>query len=103
MMIEGGSRSRSHGIKKQILKQQAHLLGIPIQFYSASWNDYERVFLNALEHMKQLGVSMGVFGDIKTADDPDWSSHRIWADRMCAKANIVAFEPLRLFLLGSFS
>jgi len=94
MLTEDGFRSRSHGLTKTVLEKQAHLLGIPINFYAATWNDYETTFLNALHELKKTGIEMGVFGDIKIPDNPDWANHRQWADEICNKANISTFEPL---------
>jgi diphthine-ammonia ligase len=94
ILTEDGYRSRSHGLAKTVLERQANLLKIPINFYSASWNDYESVFTNALHDLKKEGIAMGVFGDIKIPDKPDWIAHRQWADQVCDKVGISANEPL---------
>lgn len=94
MLTEDGNRSRSHGLTKAILEKQAHLLQIPIRFYSASWNQYEFVYSNALRELKKEGIEMGVFGDIKIPEHPDWTAHRQWADQMCEQAGLSAYEPL---------
>lgn len=94
MLTEDGYRSRSHGLARTVLEKQASLLQIPINFYAASWNDYESVFINALCDLKKEGITMGVFGDIKIPDKPDWIAHRQWADHVCDKAGISANEPL---------
>ncbi len=94
MLTEDGYRSRSHGLAKTVIEKQAHLLQIPINFYAAAWNDYESVFINALYDLKKEGIEMGVFGDIKIPDKPEWLAHRQWAEHVCDKANILAYEPL---------
>ena len=94
MLTEDANRSRSHGIARSILEKQAVLLQIPIIFYSASWNDYERVFLNALFDLKKEGIEMGVFGDIKIPEKQDYMAHRRWADDICRQADMIAVEPL---------
>lgn len=94
MLTEEGSRSRSHGVAKSILEKQAHFLQIPIKFYSASWENYESVFLNALYDLKKENIEMGVFGDIKILDKPNWIEHRKWAHEISHKAGITANEPL---------
>ena len=94
MLTEDGSRSRSHGLCKAVLERQAAALQIPILFYSATWNNYENVFLQALHELKNEGIEMGVFGDIKIPENPDWKAHRLWADRVCAQAGMIAYEPL---------
>ena len=94
MLTEDGYRSRSHGLTRTVLEKQANLLQIPINFYSASWNDYEAVFINALYDLKKEGIAMGVFGDIKISNKQDWIVHRQWADHVCDKAGMFANEPL---------
>jgi len=94
MLTEDGMRSRSHGLAKSVIETQAQLLDVPIHFYQASWNDYESVFINALQDLKKAGIEMGVFGDIKIHDSPEWTAHRQWADYVCSKANMKSHEPL---------
>lgn len=94
MLTEDGYRSRSHGLPKTVIEKQASLLRIPINFYSASWSDYEAVFINALHDLKNEGINIGVFGDIKISSKPDWIAHRQWADHVCNKTGIFAYEPL---------
>lgn len=95
IMIEDGSRSRSHGVRKEILEKQAEALGIPIIFYAASWSTYDAVFEAALKVLKEKDqITHMVFGDIQLPNDPNWSTHRFWADEMCARANITPLQPL---------
>jgi diphthine-ammonia ligase len=94
MMTEGGQRSRSHGLSKELLEQQAECLDISILFYSASWDNYESVYLGALEKLSALGIKMGVFGDLKMGNDPKGAANRDWADKVCASQQMIAFEPL---------
>lgn len=94
MLTEDGYRSRSHGLARTVLEKQAHLLQIPINFYSASWKDYESVYINALNELKKEGIEMGVFGDIKIPSKPNWIIHRQWADHVCNKTGMFSNEPL---------
>lgn len=94
MLTEDGYRSRSHGLTRTVIEKQASSLLIPINFYAPTWSDYESVFINALYYLKREGIEMGVFGDIKIPDKPNWIAHRQWADRVCNKAGITAYEPL---------
>lgn len=94
MLTENGERSRSHGLARAIIEQQAASLQIPIKFYAATWNDYESIFVNALRDLKKEGIEMGVFGDIKIPDNPDWIAHRQWADHVCQQAAMTTYEPL---------
>jgi len=88
MCTESGERSRSHGLAADVLRAQAAALGIPIVFRAASWDEYEKTFLDALAGLKGRGVTAGVFGDI------DVEPHREWVERVCASAGMAACEPL---------
>jgi diphthine-ammonia ligase len=88
MMSEDGHGSRSHGLPRSLLEEQARLIGIPIIFRSASWAEYENVFSAALEEFRAEAVADGVFGDI---DIPD---HRDWCLRICGAHGIRVRHPL---------
>ena len=88
MMIEDGTRSRSHGLPRGVLEAQAAALGIPLHTRSASWDDYEQRFGAALAEQRADGVRAGVFGDI------DVERNLAWVQRMCAAADVRACEPL---------
>jgi uncharacterized protein (TIGR00290 family) len=88
MMTENQDRSHSHGLPNPILEEQARSLGVPLIRRSASWADYEAVFLDALGEFQGQGVTTGVFGDI------DLEPHRAWVERVCRTVGIRAEEPL---------
>jgi diphthine-ammonia ligase len=89
VMTEDGSRSRSHGLKPEVLDRQATLLGIPRLSVSTSWSDYEQSYDRLLSAAAdEYGVSQVIFGDVF----PD--AHREWAERVCQKRNMQAVEPL---------
>ncbi|CAG0936529.1 hypothetical protein TFLX_05410 [Thermoflexales bacterium] len=88
MLSEDNETSRSHGLPKSVLEQQARQLGLPIVFRAASWNDYEAVFLTMLHDFKAQGMELGVFGDI------DIEAHRDWCQRVCATSGLRAYHPL---------
>jgi len=88
MLGEDGARSRSHGIPLSVLEKQAQALGIPLVVRSATWDDYESVFVSALHQFKKDGIQAGVFGDI------DIQAHREWVERVCLSAKIRAYLPL---------
>ena len=88
MMTENGERSRSHGLKLSILKYQSEALGIPLVVSSASWEDYERVFLSTIRDFNKNGIRQGIFGDI------DLEEHLQWVERVCSSAEINPYEPL---------
>jgi diphthine-ammonia ligase len=89
MMIESGDRSRSHGLRRELIAAQADALGLPVRFGAAAWKDYEgelrrTIAAGASEH----GVGAGVFGDI------DIERHRRWVERVAREAGTRAVLPL---------
>ncbi|MCL6589508.1 MAG: diphthine--ammonia ligase [Firmicutes bacterium] len=88
MMSENQDRSHSHGIPVPVLEAQARSLKLPLIRRAASWDNYESVFIDALNEMRSQGVTAGVFGDI------DLEPHRAWVERVCGTAGIRAEEPL---------
>jgi len=100
MLEESGERSRSHGIRHDVLKAQASALGVSLVTRSATWSGYEHAFVAALRELKDKGIQAGVFGDI------DIDDHRRWEEKVCETAGIDAQLPLwkcsRLELLKEF-
>jgi uncharacterized protein (TIGR00290 family) len=89
MMVEGGERSRSHGLSRELLAAQAEAVGLPIEFGAASWSGYEAELLRVLEAtMADGGADLGVFGDI------DMEEHRQWVERVCGLVGAQACLPL---------
>ncbi|MBN8868214.1 MAG: diphthine--ammonia ligase [Solirubrobacterales bacterium] len=88
MMIEDGSRSRSHGLRRSVLEAQAEAMGLAIRFEAASWDGYERGFTNLIEGARKEGLGTGVFGDI------DIEAHREWVEQVCGLAGVSARLPL---------
>ena len=88
MLEETGERTRSHGVPRALVVEQARALGLPIVTPQASWQDYEAVFTQALRRLAGEGVTDVVFGDI------DLDPHRQWEERVCAAAGLRAHLPL---------
>ena len=87
-MCESDSEySRSHGIKKNLIKNQADSIGIPI-IQEKVGDLYETSFKNVISKLKPEGVTAGVFGDIYLQE------HRTWIERVCSEMNIEAIFPL---------
>lgn len=100
IISEDGIRSRSHGLRRDVIAAQAAALGIPLLTRCASWAEYEAAFIDALHAIRKQGVAAGVFGDI------DFPPHLEWEEKVCAKADIIPYLPLwegaRLALLNEF-
>lgn len=88
MMTENGLRSRSHGISKNVLEEQAQCLDLTIHFCATSWNQYTENFLEKLKFFKENGIEIGVFGDI------DIESHLQWVQDTCLAEKINTYLPL---------
>ncbi len=100
MFDETGLRSRSHAVSREVMFAQAESLGLQIVTPSASWQDYEQVFIEELKRLKTTGIETAIFGDI------DLETHREWEEKVCAKAAIKPLLPLwnenRLKLVEEF-
>lgn len=100
MFDETGSRSRSHAVSLEVMKSQAERLNLQLVTPIASWQDYEKVFIDTLKDLKKQGCDYGIFGDI------DLQDHRDWEEKVCASAEIEAVLPLwnenRLEMVNKF-
>jgi diphthine-ammonia ligase len=88
MASEDGVYSRTHGIDSSWLKLQAKAIGLPIIQRTTSWDGYEETFMTALNHLRQQGITTGIFGDI------DLIQHREWVKRVCRDCDIAPILPL---------
>jgi diphthine-ammonia ligase len=88
MVSEDGQRSRSHGIRAEVIKKQAEATGVPIVQQPTTDENYEASFVTMLEGFKSEGIGGGVFGDI------DFQPHREWVEKVCRKADLTAYLPL---------
>jgi uncharacterized protein (TIGR00290 family) len=88
MLDETKERSRSHAVPLHVMQAQADALGLNLITPSASWSDYERVFIDTLKTLKGQGFTTGVFGDI------DLQPHRDWEEKVCAEAGLEPLLPL---------
>lgn len=88
MFDETGVRTRSHAIPRDVMQAQADALGLELVAASASWNDYEAVFIDALRGLRRRDVVEVVFGDI------DLAAHREWEEKVCVTAGVTPRLPL---------
>jgi uncharacterized protein (TIGR00290 family) len=88
MADEAGTRSRSHGLRPEVLAAQADRLGLRRIVGRCTWQTYDRAFSEALAAVAAEGITHVVFGDIL------FDEHRRWAERMCEPHGLVAVEPL---------
>ena len=88
MLTEDGSRSRSHGLRPEVIERHAASMGAAAIFGRASWPGYEEEFIRILRVAKENGVSHAIFGDV--FPDP----HRQWVEGVCLAAGVEAVLPL---------
>jgi uncharacterized protein (TIGR00290 family) len=88
MMDDSGARSRSHGLRAEVVGAQIAALGIDWIPRSCDWPTYEAAFDSALAEARGRGVTHLICGDIL------YPEHKEWAERMCAAAGLTALEPI---------
>jgi diphthine-ammonia ligase len=88
MFDEEAARSRSHGLRPEVLDAQADRLGLRRITGRCTWATYNAAFGAALDQARADGITHVVFGDIVFAE------HRQWAEDMCRPRGLVAVEPL---------
>ena len=88
MFDEAAARSRSLGLRPDVLDAQADRLGLRRVTARCTWQTYDTAFSGALREAKAAGVSHVVFGDIL------FDEHRAWAEAQCAAHGLIAVEPL---------
>ena len=88
MFTEDGRRSRSHGLRPEIIGAQLDRLGVTALSDRCSWQTYDEAFARALRAAAELGVTHVIFGDIL------FDEHRDWAERLSGSAGLTAVEPL---------
>ena len=88
MFDEPAERSRSHGLRPEVLSAQAERLGLRQVIGRCTWQTYDAAFAGALRELKDDDVTHVIFGDIM------FDEHRRWAERMCEAAGLTAVEPL---------
>ena len=88
MMDETGERSRSHGLRRDVMQAQIDALGLRWLTRICRWETYEESFVDALRDARGRGVTHLVCGDIL------YPEHRTWVEKVCAAAGVTAVEPL---------
>jgi uncharacterized protein (TIGR00290 family) len=88
MFDESGGRSRSHGLRPEVVAAQAGRLGLEHFAGRCTWETYTDQYIATLAQVKARGVTHVVFGDIM--GDP----HREWNLRVCAAHGLTPIMPL---------
>ena len=88
MFAEDGERSRSHGLRPDIIAAQAQRLGVTSITGRCSWTTYTDEYGRMLAAAAGLGVTHVIFGDIMR------DAHRPWDERVCAPHALTPVLPL---------
>jgi diphthine-ammonia ligase len=88
MFNDDGSRSRSHGLRPDVVDAQVSRLGLTHVRGRGSWATYEDGYRAALRDARSLGITHVIFGDIM------YDSNREFPERVCAAEGLAAIEPL---------
>jgi uncharacterized protein (TIGR00290 family) len=88
MFNADGTRSRSHGLRPEILAAQVERLGLQAITQRCEWATYDEAFDRGLADAATLGVTHVVFGDIL------FDQHKQWAERLSSGRGLTAVEPL---------
>lgn len=85
--IEDGSRTRSHGLRREVIEAQSVALGLPLRTFATSWTDYEQNFVRELQ-AACADADAAIFGDI------DGENNRMWEEKVSSAAGVEALLPV---------
>jgi uncharacterized protein (TIGR00290 family) len=88
MFAEDGARSRSHGLRPDVIAAHAQRLGVFSLTGRCSWDTYTDEYTRALDSAKALGVTHVIFGDIMG------DAHRVWDERVCGAHDLTPVLPI---------
>lgn len=88
MFGEDGERSRSHGLRPDVIAAQAARLGLESLTTRCTWQTYTEQYVALLGEVKARGMTHVVFGDIM--GEP----HKAWNEQVCAHHGLVPVMPL---------
>ncbi len=88
-LYDGASgRIRYHGLRKQLLIEQANAMGLELLTAPTLPEAFEPVFNDMLDRLRERGVTGVVFGNVSLADVRSWYEERVRA------AGLEHVEPL---------
>ncbi len=88
MFTQDGTRSRSHGLRPEIIQRHAELLDLESISGRGSWQTYEAGFKHILQQFSRDAYTHVIFGDILLEE------HKQWVERVCGEIGLRALEPL---------
>jgi diphthine-ammonia ligase len=88
MFDDEGARSRSHGLRPEVVAAHAARLGLEHFSGRCSWDSYTDEFVATLGRLSERGITHVVFGDIMG------DGHREWNERVCRAHALTPVMPL---------
>ena len=88
MFGEDGERSRSHGLRPNVIEAQAARLGLESLTARCSWDTYTDRYLALLGELWSREITHVVFGDIMG------DAHLAWNQQVCARHDLTAVMPI---------
>lgn len=88
MFGEDGERSRSHGLRPDVIAAQALRLGVESLTTRCTWDTYTAHYIAMLGQARARGATHVVFGDILGA------GHRAWNEQVCAAHGLTPVMPI---------
>jgi len=88
MFDEDGKRSRSHGLRPEVVAAHAGRLGLEPLSARCSWDTYTEQYSALLSRLPERGITHVVFGDIIG------ETHRDWNERVCRAHGLTPHMPL---------
>jgi len=88
MFAEDGERSRSHGLRPEIIAAHGHRLGLRNLTGRCSWSSYTDEYTRLVGEAKAAGITHVIFGDIMG------DAHRAWDERVCEAHGLTPVLPL---------
>jgi diphthamide synthase (EF-2-diphthine--ammonia ligase) len=88
MFAEDGARSRSHGLRPEVLSAHGQRLGVRTLTGCCSWGSYTKEYIRLLADASAMGVTHVIFGDIMG------DAHRAWDEGVCAAHGLTPVLPL---------
>jgi len=88
MFGDDGHRSRSHGLRPEIIEAHSKRLGVRSFTGRSAWSSYTDEYTRVLGEAAADGVTHVIFGDIMG------DAHRTWDERVCAAHGLTPVLPI---------
>ena len=106
MFTETETRSRGHGLSLDVIKAQADSLEIPLTTGSATWQDYEKIFLKIIHNFKTKKIDFETIEEMEKAgidaSGKEGEYHTVVTNGLIFKRPL-ELEPGEIILKGGYN